>query len=100
MTQIFLTGLFIVSLLTGLATEGIKRLLDEFKKQYHSNVVAGIVAVVFSILVDIGYTVVNNMAFDAAWVVYLISLIILSWLCAMLGYDKVIQTLAQVGSKS
>lgn len=61
--------------------------------------VAGIVAVVFSVLVDIGYTVVNNMAFDAVWVVYLISLIILSWLCAMLGYDKVIQTLAQIGSK-
>ena len=29
MTQIFLTGLFVVSLLTGLVTEGIKRLLDE-----------------------------------------------------------------------
>jgi hypothetical protein len=99
MTQIFLTGLFVVSLLTGLVTEGIKRLLDEYKKEYHSNVVAGIVAVVFSVLVDIGYTVVNNMAFDAVWVVYLISLIILSWLCAMLGYDKVIQTLAQIGSK-
>lgn len=99
MTQIFLTGLFVVSLLTGLVTEGIKRLLDEYKKEYHSNVVAGIIAVVFSVLVDIGYTVVNNMAFDAVWVVYLISLIILSWLCAMLGYDKVIQTLAQIGSK-
>lgn len=98
--QIFLTGLLLVSILTGLVTEAIKRILEEQKKQYYSNTLAGIVAVVIAVLVDIGYTVLNNMAFDVAWVVYLIALIGLSWLCAMIGYDKVIQALSQIRSKS
>ena len=98
--QIFLTGLLLVSILTGLVTEAIKRILEEQKKQYYSNTLAGIVAVVIAVLVDIGYTVLNNMAFDVAWVVYLIALIDLSWLCAMVGYDKVIQALSQIRSKS
>lgn len=41
-----------------------------------------------------------NMVFDVTWVVYLIALIGLSWLCAMVGYDKVIQALSQIRSKS
>lgn len=28
--------------------------------------------------------------------VYLIALVLLSWLCAMLGYDKVIQAITQI----
>ena len=60
--QIFLTGLLLVSILTGLFTEAIKRILEEQKKQYYSNTLAGIVAVVIAVLVDIGYTVLNNMA--------------------------------------
>ena len=98
--QIFLTGLLLVSILTGLVTEAIKRILEEQKKQYYSNTLAGIVAVVIAVLVDIGYTVLNNMVFDVTWVVYLIALIGLSWLCAMDGYDKVIQALSQIRSKS
>ena len=98
--QFFLIGLLLVSVLTGLFTEAIKRILEELKKQYYSNTLAGIVAVVIAVLVDIGYTVLNNMVFDVAWVVYLVALIGLSWLCAMLGYDKVIQALAQIKSKS
>ena len=34
--QIFLTGLLLVSILTGLVTEAIKRILEEQKKQYYS----------------------------------------------------------------
>ena len=98
--QIFLKGLLLVSIFTGLVTEAIKRILEEQKKQYYSNTIAGIVAVVIAVLVDIGYTVLNNMAFDVVWAVYLIALIGLSWLCAMVGSDKVIQALSQIRSKS
>ena len=85
--QIFLTGLLLVSILTGLVTEAIKRILEEQKKQYYSNTLAGIVAVVIAVLVDIGYTVLNNMAFDVTWVVYLIALIGLSWLSLIFLQD-------------
>lgn len=98
--EVFLTGLLLVSILTGLVTEAIKRICEEQNKKYYSNTLAGVVAVVLAVLVDIGYTVLNHMTFDTAWAVYLIALIGLSWLCAMVGYDKVIQALTQIRSKS
>ena len=39
--EIFLLGLMIVSIFTGLFTEGIKKLLDEMRVKYHSNFLAG-----------------------------------------------------------
>ena len=39
--EIFLLGLMIVSIFTGLFTDGIKKLLDEMKVKYHSNFLAG-----------------------------------------------------------
>lgn len=47
--ETFLLLLMIVSVLTGLVTEGIKKLLDEAKKPYRSNLLAGVVAVILSI---------------------------------------------------
>ena len=98
--QIFLTGLLLVSILTGLATQAIKQILEEHKKQYYSNTIAGVVAILLAVSVDVGYTILNNLAFDTAWVVYLIALIGLSWLCAMLGYDKVMQALTQIRERA
>lgn len=93
--QIFLLGLLIVSTLTGLATEAIKNLLDEHGKTYHSNTLAGIVAMVLSIAVGVGYILLMNIGFTTQAVVCLIALIFMSWLCAMVGYDKVIQAISQ-----
>ena len=45
--EIFLLGLMIVSIFTGLFTEGIKKLLDEMTVKYHSNFLAGGVAVLY-----------------------------------------------------
>ena len=53
--EIFLLRLMIASIFTGLFTEGIKKLLDEMKVKYHSNFLAGGVAVVLSALVGAGY---------------------------------------------
>ncbi len=50
--EIFLTGLLLVSILTGLVTEAIKRICEEQNKKYYSNTIAGIVAVVLAVLVD------------------------------------------------
>ena len=44
--EYFLLLLMIVSIFTGLVTEGIKKLLEESKKTYKSNFLAGGVAVV------------------------------------------------------
>lgn len=93
--ETFLLLLMIVSVLTGLVTEGIKKLLDEAKKPYRSNLLAGVVAVILSIAVDTGYMILTETLMNEKMVVILIALVLLSWLCAMVGYDKVIQAISQ-----
>lgn len=93
--EMFLLLLMIVSVLTGLVTEGIKKLLDEAKKPYRSNLLAGIVAIALSVAVDTGYMVLTETAMNEKMAVILIALVLLSWLCSMVGYDKVIQAISQ-----
>ena len=85
--ETFLLLLMIVSVLTGLVTEGIKKLLDEAKKPYRSNLLAGVVAVILSIAVDTGYMILTETLMNEKMAVILIALVLLSWLCAMVGYD-------------
>lgn len=92
--EVFLLGLLIVSTLTGLFTEAIKKWLDERGTKYYSNALAGYVAIGLSIAVGIAYIILVG-AVLAQTAVYLIALILLSWLCAMVGYDKVMQAIAQ-----
>lgn len=97
--ETFLTGLLVISGLTGLVTEAVKKILDEHNRTYHSNTLAGIVSAVLSLLVGIGYVIIAGIAFTAQIVVLLIALILLSWLCAMVGYDKVVGCFSKTGDK-
>lgn len=98
-SEIFLLGLLIVSVLTGLFTEAIKNYLTEKGKTYYANALAGYCAVGLSIAVSAGYMILTETAFNAKMAVYLIALAFLSWLAAMCGYDKVIQAIAQFKTK-
>ena len=93
--QVFLMLLLIVSVLTGLTVEGVKKLLDERGKSYHANALAGIVSVVLSVFIGVAYQISISGNLTATIAVYLIALVFLSWLCAMVGYDKVIQAISQ-----
>lgn len=93
--DIFLLGVLFSSLLTGLVTEAAKKLLDEHNKKYYTNTLAAIVAVITSVLLGVGYVLVCDVALTTHIFVYFVALIIASWLCAMVGRDKVIQTLTQ-----
>lgn len=86
--EIFLLLLLIVSIFTGLFTEGIKKLMDEVNKKYLSNFLAGFVAVVLSVLVDAGYIILTEAQINAKMAVYLIALVLLSWLASMVGYEQ------------
>lgn len=88
--EVFLTGLMVVSALTGLVTEAVKKILDEHGVNYLSNTLAGIVAAVLSLLVGLAYVILACIAFTAQIIVCLVALIFLSWLCSMVGYDKVV----------
>lgn len=73
----------------------IKKWLDERGTKYYSNALAGYVAIGLSIAVGIAYIILVGAVLNAQTAVYLIALILLSWLCAMVGYDKVMQAIAQ-----
>lgn len=88
--DIFLIGLMIVSTLTGLVTEAVKKIMAEHNVAYRANTLAGIVAAVLSIAIGVGYVIFASVAFTAQIVICIIALTFLSWLCAMVGYDKVI----------
>lgn len=93
--HIFLLCLLVVSTLTGLVTEGIKNLLNEWKVKYYSNTLAGLVSLVVGAAVGGAYMIIAQAAWNSRMAVYLIALVFLSWLCAMVGYDKVIQAISQ-----
>lgn len=91
-----LTEVVVVAALTGMATEAIKKILAEFNKTYHSNTLAGIVSVILSVAIGAGNITVSQAIWDRAAVCHIICLVFASWLCAMVGYDKVVQTLKQI----
>lgn len=93
--EIFMFGLLVVSVLTGLFTEAIKGWLSERGKKFYCNALAGYVAAAVSVLVSVGYLIITETAFNLKMAVYLIALVLLSWLAAMVGYDKVIQSITQ-----
>lgn len=88
--EIFLAGLMIVSTLTGLVTEAIKKILVEYNVKYRANTLAGIVSAVLSAAVGVGYVVFISGQFTVQVIICIIALVFLSWLCSMVGYDKVI----------
>ena len=94
--EFFLTLLIGVSVFTALVTEAIKKIMDEAGKVYKSNILAGVVSVVLSVLVGAGYMVMTEAQINDKMAVILIALVLLSWLCAMVGYDKVIQAISQI----
>lgn len=98
--EIFLFMLLIVSVFTGLFTEAIKKALAERNRTYYANTLAGMVAVVLSVGVGIGYMILTETQINGKMAVVLIALILLSWLSAMVGYDKVIQAISQLKVQS
>lgn len=93
--ETFMLGLLVVSTLTSLVTEAIKKLLSERGITYYSNTLAGVVATILSAAIGVGYVVLTGTGFTAQTVVYIVTMVFISWLCSMVGYDKVIQAIKQ-----
>ena len=90
------TALLIVSLLTNLTVEGIKKLLEGTNKTYSSNVLAAILSTIISGAVCVIYLIMNDVVFSLKIGVGVLILIYLGFLISTVGYDKVIQTIKQI----
>ena len=93
----FLTmALLIVSLVTNLTVEGIKNLLNGTKIRYSSNVLAAVIAILAAGLISAIYLIMNDIAITSKIGVEIAVLMYLGFLISTVGYDKVVQMIAQI----
>ena len=97
--EIFLMMLFACSILTTLTVEAIKKMFTDGESR-KANIVAAVVAIVLAVAIAIIYAIMFTVTVNAQYIAMIIVLCFLSWLCAMLGYDKVVQAIAQITGKS
>lgn len=92
------TALLIVSVITNLTVEGIKKLLDRTKVKYSSNVLAAVLSVLIACAVSVIYLIMTDTVFSMKIGVEIVVLMYLGFLISTVGYDKVIQMLKQIQS--
>lgn len=90
-----ISALAIISGLTSLTVEAIKKILDD--RKYSSNLLAAIVAVILTVAVSAGYLVYFSIPLTSQIVVIIIALVFLAFLASTVGYDKVVQLFKQIG---
>jgi len=90
-TDLFLILLLLSSILISLITEAVKKMISNFA----SNGVAAITSLFVGGGIGITYCYLDKRSFDFVSVAIVVAIIIGSWLCAMLGYDKIKQAILQ-----
>ena len=94
-TTTFLMLLSAFSVLSGLVTEGIKKLISD-KANMSYNIIALVVALVIGGAGSAVYYQLNAIPFNINNVIYMILMGLASGLCSMVGYDKLKQCIEQI----
>lgn len=95
----FLMLLAAFSTITALVTEAIKKLVTD-KRNLSCNLVALITALIVGSAGTATYYVLTGVPFTVNNIIYIILLGLASGLAATVGYDKVMQTVKQLTSKT
>lgn len=91
-----ISALAIISGMTALTVEAIKKLLGE--RKYSANLLAAIVAVILTVAISAGYLVYYSISVTPQIIVIIIALVFLSFLASTVGFDKVKQLFSQLKS--
>ena len=94
-TTTFLMLLSAFSVLSGLVTEGIKKLIGD-KANMSYNIIALIVSLIIGGVGCAIYYQLNAIPFDVNNVIYMILMGLASGLCSMVSYDKLKQCIEQI----
>lgn len=89
---LFLVMFGACSLITGLVTEAEKKLVKDFS----ANILALITGAVVALAVTVVTFIFKDIPYNTINVTYVVTLVFASGLGAMLGYDKVMQTIKQI----
>ena len=96
--NIFFMLLGAFSVITGLLTEGIKKIITD-KKNISYNILAICVSIVVSCVGTIVYYQLNGIQYTTDNIIYIMLMSFASGLSSMVGYDKVKQTIIQITNK-
>ena len=94
----FLFLLTAFAVLSSLITEGIKNIAKD-KENLPTNIVALIVSLLVGGVGTGTYYMLNAIPFNTNNIIYMVLLGFANGLCAMVGYDKLMQSLSQLGIK-
>ena len=94
-TTTFLMLLSAFSVLSGLVTEGVKKLISD-KANMSYNIIALIVSLIVGGVGCAIYYQLNAIPFDVNNVIYIILMGLASGLCSMVSYDKLKQCIEQI----
>ena len=97
--EIFLFGLTICATMSGLATEAVKKTFTAFDKKVGSTVIAAICSAIVALAVGILYIIFTDVVVTAKIVAAIVVFVILSWIGATVGYDKVRQAIESFSKK-
>ena len=78
--------------MTSLITEAVKKTISDKKP----TITAAIVSVITGVGVPIGYLTLNNMMITAQDLVYIVAMVVLTWVSACVGYDKCMEIINQL----
>ena len=94
----FLMLLSSFSVLSGLVTEGIKKLISDNANMSY-NIISLVVALVIGGAGSAVYYQLNAIPFNLDNIIYLVLMGLASGLCSMVGFDKIKQAVEQITSK-
>lgn len=94
----FLFLLTVFSVLSSLITEGIKNIVRD-KENLPTNIVALVVSLLVGGIGTGTYYMLNDIVFNTNNVIYMVLIGLANGLVAMVGYDKFMQSLIQLGIK-
>ena len=86
-------------MITGVITEGCKKLLDEAKINYASNILAFAIACIVGIGGTAIYYIINSINFSTINIIFMILMGLATSMGAMVGYDKIVQAIGQIKMK-
>lgn len=88
--------LAVLAVVTSGLTELIKNVLNSFKVKYASNVIALAAAVVVGVCGTVIFYMYNSISLTSLNIAWLLVMVVATAGCAMYGYDKVMQLIAQI----
>lgn len=97
--ELFLILLSVLSVITSIFTEGVKKMLESLKFKYVSNIVVLCVSIIVAGVGMIVFYLWNDFAWTTLNIICIFLMICANWLSAMLGYDKIKQAIEQIKNR-